>query len=155
MATPSSKQLYMGMLGVPNSCSQARSSTWHVSRGPRTVQKWAPQPFMLNPIFGTDAPYLSHQSYFLCNHVNLLAHVFSMTTTGQCDWFVGFNQSDIYYRIGSIYRLYSNISLPQITAYFGDKKFQLFGVFIDSSAAPWHTDSKYIYMSILNIIATE
>ena len=49
----------------------------------------------------------------------------------------------------------SNSSLPQITAYFGDKKFQLFGVFIDSSAAPWHTDSKYIYMSILNIIATE
>ena len=46
-------------------------------------------------------------------------------------------------------------SLPQITAYFGAKKIQLFGVFIDSSAAPWHTDSKYIYMSILNIIATE
>ena len=40
--------------------------------------------------------------------------------------------------------------LTQITAYFGDKKFQLFGVFIDSSAAPWHTVSKYIYMSILN-----
>ena len=49
----------------------------------------------------------------------------------------------------------SSSSLPQITAYFGDKKFQLFGVLIDSSAAPWHTDSKYIYMSILNIIATE
>ena len=38
----------------------------------------------------------------------------------------------------------SNSSLSQITAYFGDKKFQLSGVFIDSAAAPWHTDSKYI-----------
>ena len=41
----------------------------------------------------------------------------------------------------------SSSSLPQITAYFGDKKIQLFGVFIDSSAAPWHTHSKYIYGS--------
>jgi len=60
-----------------------------------------------------------------------------------------------YYRTDSDNRLYSVSSLTQLAAYFGDKKFQLFGVFIDSSAAPWHTDSKYIYMSILNIIATE
>ena len=59
------------------------------------------------------------------------------------------------YRTDSDNRLYSVSSLTQLAAYFGDKKFQLFGVFIDSSAAPWHTDSKYIYMSILNIIATE
>ena len=52
------------------------------------------------------------------------------------------------------YRLDISPQIPQITAYFGDKKLQLFGVFIDSSAL-WHTDSKYIYMSILNIIATE
>ena len=31
--------------------------------------------------------------------------------------------------------------------------FQLFRVFIGSPAAPWHTDSKNIYMSIANIIA--
>ena len=57
------------------------------------------------------------------------------------------------YRTDSDNRLYSVSSLTQLAAYFGDKKFQLFGVFIDSSAAPWHTDSKYINMSIL--IATE
>ena len=35
-----------------------------------------------------------------------------------------------------------------------EKKFQLFRVFIGSPAAPWHTDSKNIYMSIANIIAS-
>ena len=69
------------------------------------------------------------------------------------------NKENIVFKDGIPYRRekapISSSSLPQITAYFGDKKFQLFGVFIDSSAAPWHTDSKYIYMSILNIIATE
>ena len=35
-----------------------------------------------------------------------------------------------------------------------EKKFQLFRVFIGSPAAPWHTDSKNIYMSIASIIAS-
>ena len=34
------------------------------------------------------------------------------------------------------------------------KKFQLFGVFIGLSAAPWRADSKNVYMSIANIIAS-
>ena len=34
------------------------------------------------------------------------------------------------------------------------KKVQLFGVFIGSSAAPWRADSKNVYMSIANIIAS-
>ena len=32
------------------------------------------------------------------------------------------------------------------------KKFQLFGVFIGLSAAPWRADSKNVYMSIANIV---
>ena len=38
--------------------------------------------------------------------------------------------------------------VTQITAYFGDKIFQLFGVFIDSSAAPWFLE-KYLYFYII------
>ena len=33
-----------------------------------------------------------------------------------------------------------------------EKKFQLFGVFIGLSAAPWRADSKNVYMSIANIV---
>ena len=35
-----------------------------------------------------------------------------------------------------------------------EKKFKCFRVFIGSQAAPWHTDSKNIYMSIANIVAS-
>ena len=36
----------------------------------------------------------------------------------------------------------------------GRKKVQLFGVFIGSLAPPWRADSKNVYMSIANIIAS-
>ena len=78
----------------------------------------------------------------------------SALSTG-CPQNIPLLKKKVNYRTDSDNRLYSVSSLTQLAAYFGDKKFQLFGVLIDSSAAPWHTDSKYIYMSILNIIATE
>ena len=48
---------------------------------------------------------------------------------------------------GDLFDVFRNCTHPNRSEIF----FQFFGVFIGSPAAPWHTDSKNIYMSIANI----
>ena len=50
--------------------------------------------------------------------------------------------------------MYHGVEDLAIWAHRVEKKYQLFGVFIGLSAAPWRADSKNVYMSIANIIAS-
>ena len=69
-------------------------------------------------------------------------------------FWLGDSKSEIGFQIR--YRLAGSIAPQKIAlALIGsEKKFQLFGVFIGLSAAPWRADSKNVYMSIANIIAS-